>query len=83
MELIDTAHGRHLSQQFKGDTLVGCNSVGWTDHLGVMRGLVEGQIHLGAWKDALKNAPTRLMDAYLASAQAQSGWAGAQDARRR
>ena len=83
VELTDTASGRHLSLQFKGDVLVGCNSVGWTDHVGVMRGLVEGQIHLGSWKDKLKADPTRLMDAYLASAQGQGDWSGAQDARRR
>ena len=83
VELTDTAGGRHLSLQFKDDVLVGCNSVGWTDHVGVMRGLVEGQIHLGAWKDTLKADPTKLMDAYLASAQGQGGWNGAQDARRR
>ena len=63
--------------------MVGCNSVGWTEHVGVMRGLVEGQVHLGPWKNALKQDPTKLMDAYLASAQAQSGWTGAADARRR
>ena len=61
----------------------GCNSVGWTEHVGAMRGLVEGQIHLGEWKDALLKDPTQLMLAYLASAQAQSGWSGAQDERRR
>ncbi len=83
VELTDTAGGRHLSLQFKDDVLVGCNSVGWTDHVGVMRGLVEGQIHLGAWKDTLKADPTKLMDAYLDSAQGQGGWNGAQDARRR
>ena len=64
--------GRHLSLQFKGETMVGCNSVGWTDHVGVMRGLVEGQIRLGDWKDHLLADPTLLMEAYLASAQAQS-----------
>jgi NAD(P)H-nitrite reductase large subunit len=83
VELTDTAAGRHLSLQFKDDVLVGCNSVGWTEHVGVMRGLVEGQIHLGAWKEVLKSDPTKLMDAYLASAQGQGGWSGAQDARRR
>jgi NAD(P)H-nitrite reductase large subunit len=82
-ELTDATAGRHLSLQFKDDVLVGCNSVGWTEHVGVMRGLVEGQVKLGAWKDTLKNDPTKLMEAYLASAQAQSTWSGAQDARRR
>jgi len=83
VELTDAAAGRHLSLQFKDDVLVGCNSVGWTNHVGVMRGLVEGQIRLGAWKEKLKADPTRLMDAYLASAQGQGKWNGAQDDRRR
>jgi NAD(P)H-nitrite reductase large subunit len=83
VELTDQALGRHLSLQFKGDVLVGCNSVGWTEHVGVMRGLVEGQIALGPWKDTLLQDPTQLMNAYLASAQGASGWSGAQDERRR
>jgi NAD(P)H-nitrite reductase large subunit len=83
VELTDVKEGRHLSLQFKDDVLVGCNSVGWTDHVGVMRGLVEGQVKLGAWKEILKNDPTRLMAAYLATAQAQGTWSGAADARRR
>ena len=83
VELTDAKAGRHLSLQFQGDVLVGCNSVGWTEHVGVMRGLVEGQVHLGEWKDKLKQDPTQLMEAYLASAQAQGQWAGAQDERRR
>jgi NAD(P)H-nitrite reductase large subunit len=71
VELTDKAGGRHLSLQFAGDRLVGCNSVGWTDHVGVMRGLVEGQVALGEWKDRLLADPTQLMAAYLARAQAQ------------
>ena len=83
VELTDRAAGRHLSLQFKGDVVVGCNSVGWTDHVGVLRGLVEGQVKLGAWKDRLKADPTLLMEAYLASAQARSGWLAAGADRRR
>ena len=71
VELTDRAAGRHLSLQFKDDVIVGCNSIGWTDHVGVMRGLVEGQVHLGPWKDTLLKDPTQLMQAYLARAQAQ------------
>ncbi|MBT9490172.1 MAG: FAD-dependent oxidoreductase, partial [Rubrivivax sp.] len=70
-ELTDQAAGRHLSLQFSGDTLVGCNAIGWTNHVGVMRGLVEGGVKLGPWKDKLLQDPTLLMEAYLASAQAQ------------
>ena len=72
VELTDRAAGRHLSLQFKGDVLIGCNSIGWTEHVGVMRGLVEGRIRLGEWKDRLLADPTQLMPAYLAQAQAQS-----------
>jgi len=72
VELTDRAAGKHLSLQFKGDVMVGCNSIGWTDHVGVMRGLVEGQVKLGDWKQTLLKDPTMLMEAYLASAQGQS-----------
>lgn len=83
VELTDQPAGRHLSLQFKDDVLVGCNSVGWTEHVGVMRGLVEGQVKLGPWKDALMKDPTQLVPAYLASAQALGQWNGAGDERRR
>ncbi len=74
VELTDrtgSGGGRHLSLQFQGDRLVGCNSIGWTDHVGAMRGLVEGQVKLGEWKQRLLDDPTQLMPAYLATAQAQ------------
>jgi NADPH-dependent 2,4-dienoyl-CoA reductase/sulfur reductase-like enzyme len=71
VELTDRAAGRHLSLQFNGDRLIGCNSVGWTDHVGAMRGLVEGQVRLGEWKRRLLDDPTQLMPAYLATAQGQ------------
>jgi NADPH-dependent 2,4-dienoyl-CoA reductase/sulfur reductase-like enzyme len=72
VELTDVAAGRHLSLQFGGERLVGCNAIGWTDHVGAMRGLVEGQVTLApGWKQRLLDDPTLLMSAYLASAQAQ------------
>ena len=71
VELVDTKANRALSLQFGGDRLVGCNAVGWTEHVGVMRGLVEGGVSLGEWKDKLLDDPTLLMEAYLARAQAQ------------
>lgn len=68
----DQRHGgRHLSLQFADGKLVGCNAIGWTQHVGVMRGLVEGAVPLGEWKDKLLADPTLLMEAYLARAQAQ------------
>lgn len=77
VELTDETLWKHLSLQFDGDRLVGCNSIGWTDHVGVMRGLVEGRVRLGAWKDRLMREPTRLMEAYLACAQSQHQWQAA------
>jgi NAD(P)H-nitrite reductase large subunit len=70
-EMTDWDNHRMLSLQFDGDRLIGCNAIGWTDHVGVMRGLVEGQVCLGPWKEKLMKDPTRLMEAYLACAQAQ------------
>ena len=71
VELTQRDEGRHLSLQFAGDKLIGCNAIGWTEHVGVMRGLVEGEVSLGEWKDKLLRDPTLLMEAYLARAQAQ------------
>jgi NADPH-dependent 2,4-dienoyl-CoA reductase/sulfur reductase-like enzyme len=71
VEMTDWINHRMLGLQFEGDRLIGCNAIGWTEHVGVMRGLVEGQVRLGPWKDKLMKDPTRLMEAYLACAQAQ------------
>ena len=83
VELKDDARHKLLSMQFKDDVMVGCNSIGWTDHVGALRGLVEGKVKLGEWKAKLQADPTQLMAAYLATAQAQGQWSGAQDVARR
>jgi NAD(P)H-nitrite reductase large subunit len=72
VELADRETGKLLSLQFSGDQLIGCNAVGWTAHVGVMRGLVEGQVKLSPdWKQRLMDDPTLLVEAYLANAQGQ------------
>jgi NADPH-dependent 2,4-dienoyl-CoA reductase/sulfur reductase-like enzyme len=76
VELNDPAGFRYLRLEFDGDVLIGANSLGMTEHVGVLRGLVEGGIPLGAWKDRLLGDPTRLMEAYLANAQAQEQFQG-------
>ena len=76
-ELTDHGAFRHLSLQFDAERLVGCNSIGWTEHVGVMRGLVEGRVRLGEWKQRLIEDPTRLTEAYIARGQAQEQWAQA------
>jgi NAD(P)H-nitrite reductase large subunit len=67
-ELLDEARYRYLNLQFDGDHLVGANSVGFTDHVGALRGLIEGKVRLGAWKQRLLDDPTQIMPAYLAAA---------------
>ena len=69
-ELIDQGEFRYLSLQFAGDVLVGATSIGLTEHVGVLRGLIEGRVRLGPWKDRLLQDPLRIMEAYLARAQA-------------
>jgi NAD(P)H-nitrite reductase large subunit len=64
--LADEANFRYLSLQFKDDVLVGASSVGYTEHIGAMRGLIQGRHHLGHWKDVLIGNPLRFADAYLA-----------------
>ena len=69
VELLDEARNRYLSLKFKNDVLIGATSIGWTEHIGALRGLIQTRTRLGAWKDRLLADPTSFMAAYLASAQ--------------
>jgi len=60
---------RYLSLQFEGDRLIGANAVGLSQHVGVLRGLIQRRTRLGEWKDRLQRDPTRLMEAYMATTQ--------------
>ncbi len=59
----------YLNLQFKDDVLVGASTLGMTDHVGVLRGLIQTASPLGHWKDVLLEEPNRINEAYLASAQ--------------
>ncbi len=69
VELVDEQGFRYFSLQFKGDVLIGATAIGLTDHVGALRGLIQGRVHLGAWKQRLLYDPSQFMAAYLASAQ--------------
>ena len=69
VELADEANGRYISLQFAGDVLVGATAIGLTQHVGVLRGLIQGRTRLGVWKERLLESPTRFVEAYLASQQ--------------
>ena len=53
----------------EADVLVGASTLGMTQHIGVIRGLIESKTHLKDWKAHLMQDPTRIMEAYLASTQ--------------
>jgi NAD(P)H-nitrite reductase large subunit len=74
VELVDSVNYKYLRLEFLGDVLVGATCVGTTEHIGVLRGLIQGKIALGDWKETLIGDPTKSMDAYLAVGQAQSVW---------
>ena len=66
VEACEAERFRYLSLQFREDVMVGANSVGLTQHVGVLRGLIQGRVRLGAWKNRLLRDPSRIMEAYLA-----------------
>jgi len=68
-ELCEPEAFRYLNLQFQDDVLVGAHNLGLTQHVGVLRGLIQTRLHLKGWKDRLRNDPTRIMEAYLGSTQ--------------
>lgn len=70
VELLDENKYKYMSLQFQDDTLVGAQALGLTEHVGVLRGLIQTKLKLGVWKDRLMQDPTRIMEAYLGSTQA-------------
>ncbi len=68
-ELYNENEYQYINLQFEGDHLIGASTVGKTQHIGVLRGLIESKIHLGDWKQRLMNDPTLIMDAYIGCTQ--------------
>jgi NAD(P)H-nitrite reductase large subunit len=72
VEDVDDAAYRYLSLQFDRDMLVGATAIGLTEHVGALRGLIQGRTRLGEWKDRLLESPGRFVDAYVARTQPTS-----------
>lgn len=64
--MIDHDKHRYTKLAFHGDHLVGALSLGRTDQIGVLRGLIQSRVKLGPWKDRLKADPSLIADAYVA-----------------
>ena len=69
-EAADKAAYRYIRLAFDDDRLIGALALGLTDHVGVIRGLIQTGVALGDWKQKLMSDPHRVMDAYLARAYA-------------
>ena len=69
-EALDRDHFKYLRLNFRDDVLVGALSLGRTDHMGVLRGLIQNRTPLGPWKAKLMDDPHRIMEAYVAHAYA-------------
>lgn len=69
VELSDETAFKYLRLAFEDDILVGATSLGLTEHVGVIRGLIQSRAKLGRWKAHLMQDPTQVMAAYLAAAQ--------------
>jgi NAD(P)H-nitrite reductase large subunit len=65
-ERVDEAAYKYINLQFADDRLIGAISLGRTDWVGVLRGLIQTEVPLGPWKDKLIADPHRIAEAYLA-----------------
>ncbi len=61
----DAERFRYLRLEFDEDCLVGALALGLTQHVGVIRGLIQTRVRLGSWKERLMRDPLLVMDAYL------------------
>ncbi len=65
----DGAGFKYLRLEFDEDVIVGALALGLTQHVGVIRGLIQTRTPLGPWKQRLMDDPHGVMEAYLECAQ--------------
>lgn len=65
----DEARSRYLRLEFEEDRIVGALALGLTQHVGVLRGLIQTRVRLGSWLAKLRDDPTLVMNAYLECTQ--------------
>ena len=66
---VDEDGFKYLRLEFDGEHLVGALGLGLTDHVGVIRGLIQNKTALADWKEKLLENPHRVMEAYVAHSQ--------------
>lgn len=65
----DRGSNRYLRLEFREDVLIGALAIGLTQHVGILRGLVQTGVNLGKWKKRLLSDPSLVMNAYLEQVQ--------------
>jgi len=65
-KVADEDRYRYMRLEFLEDRLVGGIAVGITQHIGVLRGLIQTGVRLGVWKKRLIEDPHRMAEAYVA-----------------
>ena len=66
---VDETRSRYLRLEFEEDRVVGALALGLTQHVGVLRGLIQTRVRLGSWMEKLRGDPTLVMNAYLECTQ--------------
>jgi len=68
-EVIDQENFRYMRLEFDEDKIVGALSLGRTDHIGVLRGLIQTGVSIGNWKEKLIDNPHLIAEAYVDCSQ--------------
>ena len=66
---VEEARSRYLRLEFEEDRIVGALALGLTQHVGVLRGLIQTRVRLGSWMQKLRDDPNQVMNAYLECTQ--------------
>lgn len=65
VESVDAEHFLYTRLCFEGDVLIGAITIGNTQHVGAIRGLIQTRRHLGEWKEKLIKNPQQIMEAFV------------------
>ena len=68
-EMYNPGQNKYIQLQFDDERLIGASSVGYTEHIGVFQGLIQGKVELGEWKQKLIDDPTQIMAAWIGATQ--------------
>ncbi len=69
-QIVDREASRYLRLELCDNVLVGAIGLGFTEHVGMLRGLILSKIPLGAWKERILSDPNQIAAAYLECARA-------------